>query len=41
LKPPKVKVPEPLLQHYPELEAIAIEGPVAPTLFPMGKPAKG
>jgi uncharacterized protein YecE (DUF72 family) len=38
LKPPKVKVPEPLLQHYPELEAIASEGPKEPTLFPIGKP---
>ena len=36
LKPSKVKVPEPLLQHYPELEAIASEGPKEPTLFPMG-----
>jgi uncharacterized protein YecE (DUF72 family) len=40
LKRGKTKVPEPLLQHYPELEEIASEGPSAPTLFPMGKPAK-
>jgi len=33
LKPPKVKVPEPLLQHYPELEAIACEGSREPKLF--------
>ncbi|MBS1865223.1 MAG: DUF72 domain-containing protein, partial [Acidobacteria bacterium] len=26
LKPAKVKVPEPILQKYPETEAIAIEG---------------
>lgn len=31
----KVKVPEPLRQHYPVLESIASEPPVAPTLFPM------
>jgi len=37
LKPAKVKVPEPLLQHYPELEAIASEGPKEPTLFEMGR----
>jgi hypothetical protein len=37
LKRGKTKVPEPLLQHYPELEKIASEGPAAPTLFPMGK----
>jgi uncharacterized protein YecE (DUF72 family) len=40
LKPAKVKVPELLLQHYPELEVIASEGPAAPTLFPMGIPKK-
>ncbi len=36
----KVKVPEPLRQHYPELEKIASEMPAAPTLFPMGSPGK-
>ena len=30
----KVKVPEPLRQHYPELEKIADEPPQEPTLFP-------
>ena len=34
----KVKVPEPLRQHYPELEQIASEMPAEPTLFPMGVP---
>ena len=29
----KVKVPEPLRQHYPELEQIASEPPQEPTLF--------
>ncbi len=38
LKGKKVKVPEPLRQHYPELEKIASEMPAAPTLFPMGSP---
>jgi len=36
LKGEKVKVPEPLRQHYPELEKIASEMPAAPTLFPLG-----
>jgi uncharacterized protein YecE (DUF72 family) len=37
----KVKVPEPLRQHYPQLEKIASEMPSEPTLFPMGSmPAK-
>jgi uncharacterized protein YecE (DUF72 family) len=36
LKKAKVKVPEPLRQHYPELDAIATEAPAEPTLFPMG-----
>src|SRR5438067_7288974 len=31
----KVKVPEPLRQHYPQLEAIADTAPVEPTLFPL------
>ncbi len=30
----KVKVPEPLRQHYPELDRIASEPPAEPTLFP-------
>jgi uncharacterized protein YecE (DUF72 family) len=36
LKGEKVKVPEPLRQHYPELERIANEMPAEPTLFPLG-----
>ncbi|HEV1994879.1 MAG TPA: DUF72 domain-containing protein [Candidatus Acidoferrum sp.] len=36
LKGEKVKVPEPLRQHYPELDAIAAEPPAEPTLFPLG-----
>ncbi|HEX8872587.1 MAG TPA: DUF72 domain-containing protein [Candidatus Acidoferrum sp.] len=39
LKGGKVKVPEPLRQHYPQLEEIASEMPAAPTLFPLGNPA--
>lgn len=31
----KVKVPEPLRQHYPELESIADTPPAEPTLFPL------
>lgn len=38
LKGIKVKVPEPLRQHFPQLEQIASEMPAAPTLFPMGVP---
>jgi uncharacterized protein YecE (DUF72 family) len=38
LKGNKVKVPESLRQHYPELEKIASEMPAAPTLFPLGAP---
>ena len=38
LKGAKVKVPEPLRQHYPQLEKIANEMPSEPTLFPMGSP---
>jgi len=37
LKGTKVKVPEPLRQHYPELDAIATTPPAEPTLFPLGK----
>ena len=35
----KVKVPEPLRQHYPALEGIASQMPAEPTLFPLGSPA--
>ena len=38
LKGTTVKIPEPLRQHYPELEKIASETPNEPTLFPMGIP---
>ena len=34
----KVRVPEPLRQHYPQLERIASETPAEPTLFPLGPP---
>ena len=37
LKKTKVKVPEPLRQHYPELDAIADAPPAEPTLFPLGE----
>jgi len=40
LKRSKVKVPEPLRQHYPELEEIAATPPESPTLFPLGNEAK-
>jgi len=36
LKGTKVKVPEPLRQHYPQLEAIADSPRAEPTLFPLG-----
>lgn len=39
LKGEKVKIPEPLRQHYPELEEIAGEAPAEPTLFPLGNPS--
>jgi uncharacterized protein YecE (DUF72 family) len=39
LKGSKVKVPEPLRQHYPEVEKIASEMPAEPTLFSLGAPA--
>jgi len=39
LKGSKVKVPEPLRLHYPELEKIASEMPAEPTLFSLGAPA--
>jgi uncharacterized protein YecE (DUF72 family) len=37
LKGSKIPVPEPLRQHYSELEAIADEPPAAPTLFDLAK----
>jgi uncharacterized protein YecE (DUF72 family) len=37
LKGSKVKVPEPLRQQFPELEAIADAPPAEPNLFPLGK----
>jgi len=36
LKKTKVKVPEPLRAHYPELDAIADQPATEPTLFPLG-----
>lgn len=36
LKGSKLKVPDELRQHYPQLEQVASEGPEAPTLFPLG-----
>jgi uncharacterized protein YecE (DUF72 family) len=36
LKGSKVKVPEPLRQHYPQLDSIADTPPAEPTLFPLG-----
>lgn len=36
----KVKVPETLRHHYPELEAIASEAAREPTLFPLSLPAE-
>ncbi len=38
LKGEKVKVPEPLRQHYPQLESISSEAPAEPMLFPLGVP---
>src|SRR5882762_7663317 len=35
LKGTKVKVPEPLRRHYPELEGLADTPPAEPTLFPL------
>jgi uncharacterized protein YecE (DUF72 family) len=40
LKETKVKVPEHLRQHFPQLESIASEMPAAPTLFPIGVPSR-
>ena len=36
LKGSKVKVPEPLRRHYPQLESIADAPPAEPMLFPLG-----
>jgi len=38
LKNQKVKVPEPLRQHYPELNAIADQPPAEPLLFVLDRP---
>ena len=38
LKGTKLKVPDDLRRHYPQLEEIASEMPTAPTLFPLGSP---
>jgi len=38
LKGTKLKVPDDLRQHYPQLEQLASEMPAAPTLFPLGSP---
>jgi uncharacterized protein YecE (DUF72 family) len=38
LKGTTVKVPEPLRQHYAQLERIASQMPAEPTLFPLGSP---
>lgn len=40
LKGEKVKVPDQLRQHYPQLEEIASGMAAAPTLFPLGAPAE-
>ena len=37
LKGSKVKVPEPLRRHFPQIEEIADNPPAEPTLFPLGK----
>ncbi|HKM65521.1 MAG TPA: DUF72 domain-containing protein [Candidatus Acidoferrum sp.] len=39
LKGSKLKVPDELRQHYPQLEQIASEMSQAPTLFPLGSPS--
>jgi uncharacterized protein YecE (DUF72 family) len=41
LKGGKLKVPDELRQHYPQLEQIASEKPQTPTLFPLGSPTNG
>lgn len=40
LKNTKVKVPEPLRQQYPQLDAIADAPPAEPGLFPINKPGE-
>jgi uncharacterized protein YecE (DUF72 family) len=40
LKGSKVKVPEPLRRHYPQLESIADTPPAEPMLFPLGSGSK-
>ncbi len=40
LKGSKVRVPEPLRRHYPQLESIADSPPAEPMLFPLGKGSK-
>jgi uncharacterized protein YecE (DUF72 family) len=40
LKGTKVKVPEPLRRHYPELEELADTPPAEPTLFPLAESKK-
>ncbi len=40
LKGSKVKVPEALRRHYPQLESIADSPPAEPMLFPLGKGSK-
>jgi len=40
LKGTRVKVPEPLRRHYPELEDIADTPPAEPTLFPLAESTK-
>jgi uncharacterized protein YecE (DUF72 family) len=40
LKRSKVKVPEPLRRHFPELEEIADSPPSEPTLFPIARGSK-
>ncbi len=41
LKNKRVKVPEPLRQHYPELDEIADQPPAEPTLFPLNRSNDG
>jgi uncharacterized protein YecE (DUF72 family) len=41
LKQKKVKVPEPLRHHYPELNKIADQPPAEPTLFPLNRSNDG
>ena len=40
LQETKVKIPEPLRQHYPQLEQIASQVPAAPMFFPLVAPKK-